>query len=419
MKEKDDDEEIINSKMIFLNEKFDIELCSDFNSFINNICNIFKIPKEEFNSLSISYNDEDDDKIIISTEEDYSLYLGQVKDKLVNEIKVEIKEGAKIDKIKCLNYALNYQSNIDKSNNNNMIKNNNIKNNYNDIDDNYINNNMINDEIDNKIENNNKNYHFDIFNQNNHNYINDNYINNDIDNDIFNYFDNDKQNNNMKDKEEPINNDAQIDDIVFDYKCSSCSTYPIIFSLHYCPKCQFHICEDCIEKYGNHEHPFQKYVSKRDLMQIKENENFGKVEMVNNKDNQIENNYINVNNNINPNLIGDDIYNNNNFYNNENYNNQNPNLINNDIGNNNKFNLLEMLKSIPNPFKFLRDERMKKLFKKNKNALKSFVEKIPYGYNILKARYQYNLEGVDDKKLLEVLKKTNGNIDEAVILLTK
>ena len=154
-------------------------------------------------------------------------------------------------------------------------------------------------------------------------------------------------------------------------------------------------------------------------MQIKENENFGKVEMVNNKDNQIENNYINVNNNINPNLIGDDIYNNNNFYNNENYNNQNPNLINNDIGNNNKFNLLEMLKSIPNPFKFLRDERMKKLFKKNKNALKSFVEKIPYGYNILKARYQYNLEGVDDKKLLEVLKKTNGNIDEAVILLTK
>ena len=38
---------------------------------------------------------------------------------------------------------------------------------------------------------------------------------------------------------------------------------------------------------------------------------------------------------------------------------------------------------------------------------------------IHQAKKQYNLDGVDDKRLYEALEKTDGNIDEAIALLTK
>ena len=408
MKEKEEyDEDIIKTKIHFFNEKLDIQLNSDFNSFVKNICNILKIPREQYNSLIISYNDEDNDNIILSTEEDYILYWKQLKDKVVNELIVEIKEDSKINPLACFSSALNYQDQIDEVNNQIKNENNNImKNNNNFINKDIINNKYSHDNLINNsnIENNNDN--FDNFNLNNNNNlinnkiinnnnnINDIMKNNNINNDNTNYnFDNFNQNNNnLIDNKDPYSDNAPIDDIVFDYKCSSCSTYPIIFVLYYCPKCQIHLCEECIKKNENHKHPFEKFVSRKELMKLKEKENCEIDKMNKIKEKQI-NNQNNENNNI-------------------------PNLINNNIENN-EFNLFEMIKSIPNPLQLLKDERIKYIIKKNRKTINNFREKVSYGPSILKARYQYNLDGIDNKKLFEALKQTNGNIEEALILLTK
>ena len=94
--DKKDKEEIIKAKINFYEEQIDIQLNSDFKSFVNNICNILKIPSEQYNSLAISYNDEEGDNIILSTEEDYILYFQQLKDKTVNGLIVEVKKIQKL-----------------------------------------------------------------------------------------------------------------------------------------------------------------------------------------------------------------------------------------------------------------------------------------------------------------------------------
>ena len=423
MKEKEEDkEEILNTKIIFLNEKIDIQLNSEYDSFVKNICNILKIPTDQYSSLKISYNDEDDDNIIVSTEEDYNLYLKQLKEKSVNELILEIREDSNIDPNTCFINALSYQNQIVKEKNkinnennnminnnniiknNNMVKNNNIINNNNIdnnipndiINNNFLNDNMINNEIDNNIDNNcdngNNNIKNNIDNFNNEinkNYINNNLINNVNYNDnIKYYFDNFNQNNNDKlEKKEPINNNDSIDDKVFDYKCILCSVYPILLCLYYCPNCQLHLCEDCKNKNYYHEHPLQKYISKKELIKIKLKENFN---MDNTNDNQIK----------------------------DNTNKENNNLIKNEVNSDEEFDLLEMIKSNPNPIKLLQNEKTKKFAKKNFDSVKKFFKNIPYGPSFLKAKFQYNLEGVDDNELLEALKQTDGNVDQAIILLT-
>ena len=155
--EEDDEEEIFYTKIIFLNEKFDLQISPEYNSFIKNICNLFKISLEQYNSLKISYKDEDDDNIILSTKEDFMLYFEQVKEKTVNGLIIEIKEDSDINPIECFDSALDYKEQIDEVNkqiineNNNLNKNidNNINNNINDniinkkdnIQDNFVNNN--------------------------------------------------------------------------------------------------------------------------------------------------------------------------------------------------------------------------------------------------------------------------------------
>ena len=93
MKDKEED---INTKISFYDEQIDINLNSNFNSFVNNICNILNIPPDQYKSLAISYNDEEGDNIILSTEEDYILYFQQLKDKTVNGLIVEVKKIQKL-----------------------------------------------------------------------------------------------------------------------------------------------------------------------------------------------------------------------------------------------------------------------------------------------------------------------------------
>ena len=354
--EKKEKEEAFNIKLNFYDEQIDIQINSDYNSFINNICNILQLPKDKLDSLTISYYDEDKDSIILATEEDYTLYLQQLKEKIVDSINIEIKDDPEIEPLECFGSALDYQEKINKSNN--QIK-------YDSI-------NIIN----NKVEENHINSNINI----NDNIINNNEINNSIQN-----------------KDEINDNDIKVEDIIFYYKCTSCSIYPIICSLYYCPQCSLYVCEDCIKNFGNHIHGIQKYESNIELMKVKEKEN-KEIENMN----QIKNNQ-NIFNNINPNNI------------NNNINNDNDNmawessLFRRDSPD---YDIFHFLSSIPNPLKKLKESKLRFYVKKNRGILNYMIA-------ARKARKKYNLQGVDDLQIIEALKKAGGDIDKAIPFLIK
>ena len=210
MKEKNENEENYNIKINIYNELIDFKINSDYNNFIHNFCKIFNVAPEKINSFILSYNDEDGDSIMLTTEEDYTIFFQQVKEKTVNSLIVEINENknSDIDPIECFGSALNYQEQIDQANN--QIKN----------DNNNMNNNM----------NNNINSNSDI-NLNNIVNSNDKIVNSyeNINLDI----DSNSQNFNNLISNNDNNNNGQIDDIIFEYKCSNCSTYPIICIIYY------------------------------------------------------------------------------------------------------------------------------------------------------------------------------------------
>lgn len=141
MENKQKKNETFNIKLNLLKEKIDIKITSDYKDFISNICNILLISQDQFNSLLFSYIDEDGDSITISTEEDYMIFVQQIKEKFVNDLYIEFKQDSNIDQNICLGNALDYQEQIEKENNNIIKNNNKINNNFND---NYINNNMNN-----------------------------------------------------------------------------------------------------------------------------------------------------------------------------------------------------------------------------------------------------------------------------------
>ena len=362
IEEKEDKEVIIeniSTKINFYGEQIDVQLNSDFNSFVNNICNILNIPLDKFNSLAITYNDEDGDNIILSTEEDYILYFQQLKDKTVNGLIVEIKEDSEINPIDCFDSALDYKQQIDEANVQILNEENNL-----------------NKDIDNNINNN----------------LKDNLINNNINYNMVNNNDNIQDNLDINNNNLIVNKnhekDIPIDDLVFHhFECTSCKTYPIICILNYCPQCQIHICENCIKNFGNHIHPFLKFESYKELLKIKEEE----------KTEQMNNNNQNINKVPNINI------NNSNFMNgNKNY---------------EKFNFPHIL-----PFRLIKNDRFKDYIRKRRQmfpGLCSHKNGRKYMGIIRKARKSYNLEGIDDNQLMEALIKTNGNIDQAIISLTK
>lgn len=238
--DKNDKEEIINTKINFYDEEIDIKLNPDFKYFVNNICNILTIPSDKYKSLAISYNDEDGDNIILSTEEDYTLYFQQLKDKTVNGLIVEVKEDSEIDPIVCFGSAINYQAQIDEANN--------------------------------QIQKENNNLNKDINIKN----INSNNMNNIVINNNDNIMDNFNNNNNLIINEPK--KDIPINDIIFQIGCSSCKSVPIICILYYCPQCQMYLCEDCFKNVGNHEHSFILFESNQVFKNYQETEKMKQME---------------------------------------------------------------------------------------------------------------------------------------------
>ena len=294
-----EDEEMFDVKLIFNEEEVEIQLNSQYDYFLNSICNIISISLEDIKDLSVSYIDSDGDNIVLSGLEDYKIFFQQVSDKLVDSFKVTVKENANIDQNQCLINLLNFKEKLEIRNNNRSINNNNINVN------NSINNNInVNNSLNNNInfdnnykdeENNNmNNYNQDISNnKNSFNYSN-------IPNDLIN--------SNIINQEYNQNNEINkdINDLIFEYQCSSCKTYPILCKIFYCDKCSFYLCQDCEKNDVKHEHNLLRIDSKEKLREIKEKENAEidkkqrdkKEKEVKNMMRQYQQN-ININNNLN------------------------------------------------------------------------------------------------------------------------
>ena len=152
----EENEQNYDIKINFYEEYIDLSINSDYNTFIKNICNILKISPEQLNIFTLSYNDEDGDNILLTTEEDYKIFFYQVKGKLVDRIIIEKNEN-QIMKSNSKEEKKYSKKSIENKNNINQI---NFD--YNDIDNNY--NDINKNDIDN---NNNYNNYNDKFNDNN------------------------------------------------------------------------------------------------------------------------------------------------------------------------------------------------------------------------------------------------------------
>ena len=235
-----EEEETYEVKLMFNNEQIDVSLSSKYEFFINLVCNILKISTEQMDELALSYKDSDGDNIIISSPEDYEIFFTQVAQKTVDGFIIKIKEDSNIDQNNCLINFINYKDSIEGNNNiNKQDIDNNINYNRNE-------NNNMNNYNDNKNINNNINYNNPPYN--NYNEINNN-----------------------KDKDN--NNDVPIENIIFDYKCSSCNLYPIVCKIYYCAKCSFYLCPECKQKNVGHQHQLLEIDSKEKLREIKDKEN--------------------------------------------------------------------------------------------------------------------------------------------------
>ena len=352
---KNNNKEIFIIENNFYNDIKYVEINSNYNLFLKNICIMFGISYENINSISISYNDEDGDKVILTTEEDYMKFIDQVKEKLVNKLTIEINEKYKSDRNQNLENEFNFKQQLEQENKSlknsfNIINsNNNIDNNIINFNNNFDRKNNIDDDIKNfninfeESNNNNLNHlnllnnNFDNINNMDNNIINNNHMNSDINNFNNNFYNNKRNNNiynndiidkkinniinnNIKDLhnyENLIpNNEDKIEDLLYNYKCSSCEIFPIIKKMFYCSKCNEYYCEECekIEKIEkNHIHPLIIIETKNQLEQFEKEQN----EKIKKRLKEINNNN-NYNYNFNKNNNNRDNYNKKGYY--DNYN---------------------------------------------------------------------------------------------------
>ena len=379
-------DERVNIKLNFYGELIDYAINSDYLSFLKDLCGIFGLSMNQLNSISLSYNDEDGDVIMVSTKEDFAIFLEQAKQKVVDTLIVEVKEESNIDPISLMDSALNYQEQVEEANAN------------------LINSNQNNINNDNNINNNNNYYN-----------INNNYYNYDY--------------NNIQNQE--VNNEAPL---VFYVECNKCQIYPLLERIYYCQQCDMCLCDECKIKNENHEHPLLKIETEDDFEIIKKAYE-DKVKLVENNNNeQINNinyqnsqNYVNQNynnqNNSNPN------YNN---QNNSNYNNNYPppnyqyippsNYINRNISHSlfpgKRINPPQGIRLMLRPIEKLTRKAIEKRRKRRKfennykyqNEIKKMVEE---------ARKNYDLDGINDQQIINALYQTNGNIEQAIVLLTQ
>jgi hypothetical protein len=353
-------EEKYNIKLNYYGEQIEITINSDYAAFISNLCNVLKISPERTKAIILSYNDEDGDNILLSNEEDYSIFIEQVKQKVVQELIIEVNDNLEDSDLNNKNRMEQSNINIDGSFNNISNSNMNISHNFNEEDK--------------------------------------------------------KLNEEFKTKNIPIEN------FVYYYKCISCSTYPIILIMYYCDKCNKYLCEKCYNKEKNHCHKMEKIITKFQLDEIKrmENETLDKINEIQNKKKcnciRCKNNGINNNHN---NLTS--FYDNNNFYKNDNnnyYNQQNKNgnhyypnynqNRNHDYPNYNRNQNYGNFKQNIN-----RNNDNNNFYNKYNDTQQQRILRM-----LSKLKQSYNFQGKSDEELIEALNQANLDINKAISYLS-
>ena len=377
--------EEINGYVQFYNEIKKIILPRTFDEFQEKLKKMLQIESDLISSLIISYRDDDNDKVMVNSEEDYLILLEQIKNKQANIIIVEKDENANIDIDNCSQSLINFKEKNEKNNeaNNNL---------------NIVSNQQF--EI-NKQENKIEKLNIDIKNNNDINNSDKNNINNfeeknnelEINNnkEFYNNIDNNLNDSNseeeimspylQKEKEQKneLNNNNiniinQINDInananvnlnqtylVFNIACGLCNQFPIIKILYYCPTCSVYICPECENKPDiNHRHSILKIQTQQQYSDLMEK----------------------INNSRNGNLE------------------------------NNQSNLAKIKDNIK--------DSVLKIFGNNKEEVNIPQPNLASQMSIIQiARAQYGLEGISDEQLQDAIRKTNGNIENAIPLLFK
>ena len=346
---------------------------------------MLQIESDLISSLIISYRDDDNDKVMVNSEEDYLILLEQVKNKLANIIIVEKDENANIDIDNCSQSLINFkeknEKNKEANNNLNIVSNqqfeiNKQKNKIEKINIDNKNNNDINNNVKNNINNlEEKNNELEINNNKEfYNNIDNNLNDSNSEEEIMSpYLQKEKEQKNEL-KNNNINIINQINDInananvnlnqtylVFNIACSLCNQFPIIKILYYCPTCSVYICPECENKPDiNHRHSILKIQTQQQYSDLMEK----------------------INNSRNGNLE------------------------------NNQSNLAKIKDNIK--------DSVLKIFGNNKEEVNIPQPNLASQMSIIQiARVQYGLEGISDEQLQDAIRKTNGNIENAIPLLFK
>ena len=380
-KDSDSDKEEIIGYIQFYNEIKKVILPQTYEGLQEKLSTMLQINLDLIPLLIISYKDEDNDTVIVSSPDDYLILLEQIKNKQVKIINVEKDEKANINIDNCSKSLIKFKEKKDEANNLNIVSNQQFEINKQE------NKNEQNNIMINNIENNINNHQFN--NMKKELEINNNIYNN-IDNDL-NYsnseddisspYDQKKQNfennnnnikiinqiNNINNIGNNINANVNLNQthLVFNLTCGLCSQYPIINVLYYCPTCSLYICPECEKKPDiNHRHSILKV--------------------------QTQQQYADLNEKIN-----------------------NPKDGNNSGNNVNQSNLEKITNNI-------KDSVIKFFVGNNEENNQPQQQNLPQQMSLIQiARAQYGLQGISDNVLEEAIRKTNGDIEKAIPLLFK
>lgn len=380
-KDSDSDKEEIIGYIQFYNEIKKVILPQTYEGLQEKLSTMLQINLDLIPLLIISYKDEDNDTVIVSSPDDYLILLEQIKNKQVKIINVEKDEKANINIDNCSKSLIKFKEKKDEANNLNIVSNQQFEINKQE------NKNEQNNIMINNIENNINNHQFN--NMKKELEINNNIYNN-IDNDL-NYSNSeddisspyDQKNKNLENNNNNIKIINQINNInnignninanvnlnqthlVFNLTCGLCSQYPIINVLYYCPTCSLYICPECEKKPDiNHRHSILKV--------------------------QTQQQYADLNEKIN-----------------------NPKDGNNSGNNVNQSNLEKITNNI-------KDSVIKFFVGNNEENNQPQQQNLPQQMSLIQiARAQYGLQGISDNVLEEAIRKTNGDIEKAIPLLFK
>jgi len=380
-KDSDSDKEEIIGYIQFYNEIKKVILPQTYEGLQEKLSTMLQINLDLIPLLIISYKDEDNDTVIVSSPDDYLILLEQIKNKQVKIINVEKDEKANINIDNCSKSLIKFKEKKDEANNLNIVSNQQFEINKQE------NKNEQNNIMINNIENNTNNHQFN--NMKKELEINNNIYNN-IDNDL-NYSNSeddisspyDQKNKNLENNNNNIKIINQINNInnignninanvnlnqthlVFNLTCGLCSQYPIINVLYYCPTCSLYICPECEKKPDiNHRHSILKV--------------------------QTQQQYADLNEKIN-----------------------NPKDGNNSGNNVNQSNLEKITNNI-------KDSVIKFFVGNNEENNQPQQQNLPQQMSLIQiARAQYGLQGISDNVLEEAIRKTNGDIEKAIPLLFK